>query len=79
MELSSFTWFIVLWAVILVLSILSRSMVANLCLIFCCVLGYALALELTGITENVRYGIIAVFLMIAGFATIQIALGVKKV
>lgn len=72
------TWFIGLWLIVLITAIVSRSMIANIALMFCCVLGYTEALSMDQL-DVVRWGIAAIFVLGIGLAAIQLVTKVDKI
>ena len=80
-DVSSITWFIVLWAGILVIAIFSKSLIMNIGLIFASVFGYYLSFGLTGegLSESLKYGIAVMFLCVVGFSIFQILTRVKRI
>jgi hypothetical protein len=71
-------WYILLWVGLLIASIFSRSLIVNMALIFGCILGYSLALELADVNDVIRYGLVVMFLCVVGFAIFQIFYKVKR-
>jgi len=71
-------WFIALWLIVLAVAIFSRSMIANLALIFVCVLGFKQALGLPD-ADVVRWGVAGMYACGIGFAGIELLVKVDKI
>lgn len=80
-EAVSIGWFVAIWVGVLVAAIFSKSLICNLGLIFASVLGYSIALGLTGegIDDGIRYGLAVVFLCVVGFSIMQILTRVERI
>jgi hypothetical protein len=71
-------WFILIFLGVIALAVFAKSLIAYIGLIFGCVLGFALAMRLSTITDDViKYLIAAVMMILAGFAIVQILTKVK--
>ena len=72
------TWFIVIWVGVLVIAVVSRSLLANIGLIMVSVAGAVLCQDIEGITETIRYYVIAAFLGVSLFGMLQIVFKVRQ-
>lgn len=70
-------WLIALWGVMMVMAIWAKGLLVTTGLLFCSVLGIIVSYP-EGTTDAVRYGMIAVFMLSAGFAMVQMLFGVKR-
>ena len=71
------TWYLILWVVVLVLAILSRSVVAQLAMLFVWVLGVYYAQNLD-VNYVIQVGISAVFVLGMGYTMLEMAVKVDK-
>jgi hypothetical protein len=71
------TWYLLLWGLVLVLAIFTRSLVAYLAMLFVWVLGVYFATNIVAI-EVVRIGIIGVFVLGVGYTAIEMVANVNK-
>lgn len=70
-------WFIAIWLLVLVVAIFSRSMIANIALMFACILGYQQALAMDT-ADVVRWGIAGIFVCAIAFSGLQVLTKVDK-
>lgn len=65
-------WFAVLLVVLVVVAILTKSFLANLALIFACVLGVNFGMRLADVGNDIRYAVVVMMFCLIGFAIIQL-------
>lgn len=70
-------WYIGLWVLVLVLAIFTRSLVAQLAMLFVWALGVYYASGVVA-TETIRLGIVGVFALGMGFTAIEMVAKVDK-
>ena len=79
MEIVS-NWYVVLLVGVLIGAVFSKSLIMNLGLIFVCVLGMTLAMELgEGVSDVLRYGLMVLYVCLLGFGCVQIATRVERI
>ena len=71
------TWYLILWGLVFVLAVLSRSIVMQLAMLFVWVLGvyYAQNLETVNV---IQVGVSAVFVLGMGYTMLEMAVKVDK-
>lgn len=72
-------WFLLLWVLVLVVSIISKSLLANIALTIVSVLGVDFARHLAGTTETVRNTLAAVFILCIALAVFQMLFKVERI
>lgn len=77
--LISVTWFLVLWVLVLVVALLSRSLIANLALIFVCALGWQFGSQLAGVSHTVRMAVSGIFIACLALAIFQTLFKVEHI
>lgn len=75
----SVTWFILLFVLMLMVAIFSKSLLCNLGFIICCVLGIYFALRLNDASSLVQYGFVTVFCLFIGFSFQQMLTKVERI
>jgi len=71
------TWYLILWVLVLVLAIFSRSLVAQIAMLFVWALGIYYAQNL-GVSPMVQTGISAVFVCGMGYTAMEMAVKSDK-
>lgn len=71
------TWYLILWVLVLVLALLSRSLVAQLAMLFVWVLGVYYAQNLDAVNV-ISVGVSAVFVLGMGYTVMEIAVKTDK-
>lgn len=71
------TWYLILWVLVLVLAIFTRSLVAQLCMMFVWALGIYYAQNL-GVSSVIQIGLSAVFVLGMGYQAMEMAVKVDK-
>lgn len=70
-------WYLILWVLVLVLAIFTKSLVASLAMLFVWALGIYFATNLETV-EVIRLGIMGVFVLGMGYSTMEMVVKVDK-
>lgn len=71
------TWYLILWVMVLGLAIFTKSLVAQLCMMFVWALGIYYAQNL-GVSSVIQIGVSAVFVLGMGYQAMEMAVKVDK-
>ena len=72
------TWYLILWVIVLLLAVFTKSLVASLAMLFVWGLGYYLALGLEEY-ELIRVGIAGMFVLGMGFTAMEMVTKVDRI
>lgn len=72
------TWFIGLFVLALAIAVLSKSLIANIGLIICCVVGFSFASTLAGVPNEVRIGVAVIYILVLVFSVSQMLTRVES-
>lgn len=70
-------WFLILWVMVLVTAIWTKSLVANLAFMFACVLGFKFALDLA-VLPVIQWGVAGMFVLAIAFSALEIVTNVER-
>ena len=73
------TWLILIWLIVLVLAVLSRSLIMTMALIFIAMGAAVYTRGLVDMNDTARWAMIIVFYLSAGFAVLQLLYRVENI